>query len=131
MSAESQLAVLDAPSDTPPTLDELPFVRIQASKGWVSLPLRELWEHRELLYFLAWRDVTIRYKQTIFGATWAVIQPFLQMVAFSVIFGQLAKIPSDGIPYPIFSYTALLPWNYFATALAKSSNSLVASHSLI
>ncbi len=110
---------------------DAPFVRIQASQGWVSLKLREVWEHRELIYFLAWRDVTIRYKQTIFGATWAVIQPFLTMVAFSVFFGQLAKIPSDGIPYPIFSYTALLPWNYFATALAKSSNSLVGSQNLI
>ena len=131
MTAETQLTVLETAPDVVSALQDLPFVRIQASKGWVSLPLRELWEHRELLYFLAWRDVTIRYKQTIFGATWAVIQPFLQMVAFSLFFGQLAKIPSDGIPYPIFSYTALLPWNYFATALAKSSNSLVGSHSLI
>jgi lipopolysaccharide transport system permease protein len=125
------LKELDTASDASPTIKELPFVHIQASNGWVSLPLRELWEHRELLLFLAWRDVTIRYKQTIFGATWAVIQPVLQMVAFSLIFGQLARIPSDGIPYPIFSYTALLPWNYFATALAKSSNSLVGSQQLI
>jgi lipopolysaccharide transport system permease protein len=131
MSTEFQLQVVDAAPIAAPAYQDLPFVRIKASKGWVSLPLRELWEHRELLYFLAWRDVAIRYKQTIFGATWAVIQPFLQMVAFSLFFGQLAKIPSDGIPYPIFSYTALLPWNYFATALAKSSNSLVGSHSLI
>jgi lipopolysaccharide transport system permease protein len=109
----------------------LPVVRIQASHGWVSLKLRDVWEHRELLYFLAWRDVAIRYKQTVFGTTWAVIQPFLTMVAFSLIFGQLAKIPSDGVPYPIFSYTALLPWNYFATSLAKSSNSLVGSANLI
>jgi len=131
MSAETPVAVVDTPSEASGTHLDLPFVRIQASKGWVSLPLRELWEHRELLFFLAWRDVTIRYKQTIFGATWAIIQPFLQMVAFSLIFGQLAKIPSDGIPYPIFSYAALLPWNYFATALAKSSNSLVGSQNLI
>jgi len=93
--------------------------------------LRDLWEHRELLYFLAWRDVAIRYKQTIFGALWAIIQPFMTMVAFSLFFGQLAKIPSDGVPYPIFSYTALLPWNYFAQSLAKSSNSLVGSANLI
>ncbi len=131
MSAETQLTVVETAPVRDPAYEDLPFVRLQASKGWVSLPLRELWEHRELLYFLAWRDVTIRYKQTIFGATWAVIQPVLQMVAFSLIFGQLAKIPSDGIPYPIFSYTALLPWNYFATALAKSSNSLVGSQNLI
>src|SRR5260221_13062996 len=105
--------------------------RIEAAQGRVPVKLQELWEHRELIYFLAWRDVTIRYKQTIFGATWAIIQPFLTMVEFSLIFGQLAKIPSDGVPYPIFSYTALLPWNYFATALAKSSNSLVGSQTLI
>jgi lipopolysaccharide transport system permease protein len=107
------------------------FVRIQASRGWAPLKLRELWEHRELVYFLAWRDITIRYKQTVFGVTWAVLQPFLTMVAFSVFFGQLAKIPSDGVPYPIFSYTALLPWSYFASSLSKSSNSLVGSRSLI
>jgi homopolymeric O-antigen transport system permease protein len=109
----------------------LPFVRIQSSKGWAPLKLHDLWEHRELLYFLAWRDVAIRYKQTIFGASWAIIQPFMTMVAFSLFFGQLAKIPSDGVPYPIFSYTALLPWNYFAQSLAKSSNSLVGSANLI
>jgi lipopolysaccharide transport system permease protein len=129
---ETELPVLAAAAGSAPTpYGELPFVRIQASRGWVPLKLRELSEHRELIYFLAWRDVTIRYKQTIFGATWAIIQPFLTMVAFSIFFGQLAKIPSDGIPYPIFSYTALLPWNYFATALAKSSNSLVGSANLI
>jgi lipopolysaccharide transport system permease protein len=132
MSAETELPIAVAPPAPAPTLhQDLPLVRIQASRGWAPLKLRELWEHRELIYFLAWRDVTIRYKQTVFGATWAIIQPFLTMVAFSLIFGQLAKIPSDGVPYPIFSYTALLPWNYFATALAKSSNSLVGSAQLI
>ncbi|MDQ6672231.1 MAG: ABC transporter permease [Chloroflexota bacterium] len=131
MSVDTRLEVLEEAADAAPSVQELPFTRIQASTGWVSLKLRDIWEHRELLYFLAWRDVAIRYKQTIFGATWAIIQPFLQMVAFSVIFGQLAKIPSDGIPYPIFSYCALLPWNYFATSLAKSSNSLVGSQNLI
>ncbi|MBV8715829.1 MAG: ABC transporter permease [Chloroflexi bacterium] len=110
---------------------EVPMVRIQPSQGWVSLKLGDIWEHRELVYFLAWRDVAIRYKQTIFGATWAIIQPLIQMVAFSLFFGQLAQIPSNGIPYPIFSYAALLPWNYFATALAKSSNSLVGQQNLI
>src|SRR6266446_2321893 len=132
MNADGQLTTIVA-SPTPEVAenDDLAFFRIQASQGWVSLKLSELWEHRELIYFLAWRDVAIRYKQTIFGATWAIIQPVLQMVAFSVFFGQLAQIPSDGIPYPIFSYTALLPWNYFATALAKSSNSLVGQQNLI
>jgi lipopolysaccharide transport system permease protein len=110
---------------------ELPFIRIQPSKGWIQLNLRELWDYRELAYLLAWRDVTIRYKQTVFGASWAVIQPLLMMVAFSVFFGQLAQVPSNGIPYPIFSYTALLPWNYFAQSLTRSSNVLVGSTALI
>jgi lipopolysaccharide transport system permease protein len=132
MSTESGLTLTVASPTAPAAQSQdVAFVRIQASQGWVSLKPRELWEHRELVYFLAWRDVAIRYKQTIFGATWAIIQPVLQMVAFSIFFGQLAHIPSDGIPYPIFSYTALLPWNYFATALAKSSNSLVGQQNLI
>jgi lipopolysaccharide transport system permease protein len=132
MTTDSQVAIpVTPPAAEIATLQEAPFVRIQASRGWVALGLREIWEHRELIYFLAWRDVAIRYKQTVFGATWAIIQPFLQMVAFSVFFGQLAQIPSNGVPYPIFSYTALLPWNYFATALAKSSNSLVGQQNLI
>jgi lipopolysaccharide transport system permease protein len=108
-----------------------PFIRIQPSRGWVQLNLLELWDYRELAYLLAWRDITIRYKQTVFGASWAIIQPLLLMVAFSIFFGQLAKVPSNGIPYPIFSYTALLPWNYFQQALSRSSNSLVSSTSLI
>src|SRR5215467_11585099 len=110
---------------------ERPFIRIQPSRGWVQLNLLELWDYRELAYLLAWRDITIRYKQTVFGATWAIIQPLLMMVAFSIFFGQLAGVPSNGIPYPIFSYTALLPWNYFAQALTRSSNVLVGSTGLI
>jgi len=110
---------------------ELPFIRICPSKGWIQIDLRELWDYRELAYLLAWRDVSIRYKQTVFGASWAVIQPLLMMVAFSIFFGQLAKVPSNGIPYPIFSYTALLPWNYFAQSLTRSSNVLVGSTALI
>jgi lipopolysaccharide transport system permease protein len=93
--------------------------------------LRELWEYRELLYFLAWRDVKIRYKQAALGVTWAVIQPLLTMVIFSVIFGQLAKLPSDGIPYPVFSYAALLPWQLFAGALQRAGTSLVGNSNLI
>jgi lipopolysaccharide transport system permease protein len=89
------------------------------------LRLRELWEYRELLYFLVWRDVKVRYKQTALGAAWAIIQPLFTMVVFSVFFGRLAGLPSDGLPYPVFSYTALVPWTYFATALTMSSNSLV------
>jgi len=106
-------------------------LRIEPSKGWVSLKLRELWEYRELLYFLTWRDIKVRYKQTVLGAAWAIIQPFFTMVVFSLFFGNLAKIPSDGIPYPIFSYTALVPWTFFAYGLSQSSNSLVASSNLL
>src|SRR5437667_5931773 len=91
--------------------------RIQPSKGWASLGLRELWEYRELLYFLVWRDIKVRYKQTALGAAWAVLQPLLTMIVFSVFFGRLAKIPSDNVPYPVFAYTALLPWQLFAYSL--------------
>lgn len=104
---------------------------ISPSHGWVSLKIDELWKYRELLYFLTWRDIKVRYKQTAIGAAWAIIQPFFAMVVFSIFFGQLAKIPSDGIPYPIFTYCALLPWQLFAHALNESSNSLVANQGLI
>jgi lipopolysaccharide transport system permease protein len=93
--------------------------------------LREFWEYRELFYFLVWRDVKIRYKQTVLGATWAVIQPFFMMIVFTVFFGRMAKMPSDGIPYPVFSYTALLPWTYFSTALTHSGNSLLSGANLV
>ncbi len=97
----------------------------------MSLGLRELWEFRELLYFFTWRDIKVRYKQTVLGAAWAVIQPFFTMVVFSLFFGRLARVPSDGIPYPIFSYAALVPWTFFATGLTMSSNSLVGAANLI
>lgn len=106
-------------------------VRVEPSRGWVSLRLKELWEYRELLYFLVWRDVKVRYKQTALGATWAIIQPFFTMVVFSLFFGRLAKVPSDGVPYPIFSYTALVPWTFFAYGLSQASNSVVTSSNLI
>lgn len=111
--------------------DDAPVIRIEPSTGWVSLKLRELWEYRELLYFLIWRDVKVRYKQTVLGAAWAIIQPFFTMVVFSVFFGRLAKIPSDGLPYPIFSYAALVPWTFFASGLRQASNSLVRHANLI
>jgi len=98
---------------------------VKPSKGWISLKLRDLWEYRELLYFLTWRDIKVRYKQTVLGAAWAIIQPFFTMVVFSLFFGKLAKVPSDGIPYPIFAYAALVPWTFFANGLSQSSNSLV------
>jgi lipopolysaccharide transport system permease protein len=114
-----------------PSLPAAPVIVIRPSRGWVSLKLRELWEYRELLYFLTWRDIKVRYKQTVLGAAWAIIQPFFTMVVFSLIFGRLANIPSDGIPYPIFSYAALVPWTFFANGLSQSSNSLVGSANLI
>jgi len=106
-------------------------IRIEPSRGWISLKLDELWEYRELLYFLAWRDIKVRYKQTVLGAAWAIIQPFFTMVVFSIFFGRLAGIPSDGIPYPIFAYAALVPWTFFANSLNQSSSSLVSSANLI
>jgi lipopolysaccharide transport system permease protein len=93
--------------------------------------LREFWRYRELFYFLVWRDVKIRYKQTALGAAWAIIQPFFTMVIFSLFFGRLAKMPSDGMPYPIFYYSALIPWTYFSVSLGQSGNSLVANANLI
>lgn len=104
---------------------------IKPSKKWSALKLHELWEYRELLYFLTWRDIKVRYKQTVLGATWAIIQPFFTMVVFSLFFGKLAKVPSDGLPYPIFSYAALVPWAFFANGLGQSANSLVGSANLI
>jgi len=109
----------------------LPVTIIRPSRGWISLNLRDLWEYRELLYFLTWRDIKVRYKQTVLGAAWAIIQPFFTMVVFSLFFGKLAKMPSDDIPYPIFSYAALVPWTFFANGLSQSSTSLVASANLI
>lgn len=97
----------------------------------MTLNLSDLWFFRELIYFLVWRDLKVRYKQTLLGVTWSVLQPFLTMVVFSIFFGQLAKIPSDGMPYPIFSYTALLPWTLFANALNSASRSLVNSQNMI
>jgi lipopolysaccharide transport system permease protein len=104
---------------------------VKPTKGWISPGLDELWQYRELLYFLAWRDIKVRYKQTALGAAWAIIQPFFTMVVFSIFFGRLAKVPSDGIPYPIFAYAALVPWTFFANGLNQSSNSLVGSANLI
>jgi lipopolysaccharide transport system permease protein len=111
--------------------DEVQVTRIRPSRGWVSLNLGALWEYRELLYFLTWRDIKVRYKQTVLGAAWAILQPFFTMVVFSLFFGKLAGVPSDGIPYPIFSYAALVPWQFFANGLTASSTSLVASANLI
>jgi lipopolysaccharide transport system permease protein len=110
---------------------KLPVTILRPSSGWVALRLKELWEYRELTYFLTWREVKVRYKQTALGAAWALIQPLFTMIVFSIFFGRLAKMPSDGIPYPLFSLTALIPWTFFANGLAQSSNSLVGSANLI
>ena len=108
-----------------------PVIRIEPSQGWFSLKLRELSEYRELLYFLAWRDVKVRYKQTVIGVGWAVLQPVITMIVFTAIFGRFAQIPSDDLPYPLFSFSALIPWTYFSTALNRSIASVVAESHLI
>ncbi len=104
---------------------------LRPSRGWMDLNLREVWRYRELIYFLTWRDIKVRYKQTFLGAAWAIIQPFFTMVVFTLFFGRLAKVPSDNVPYPIFSYAALLPWQLFSKALSQAGRSLVASRNMI
>lgn len=110
---------------------DIPVTRISSSTSWLALGLGELWDHRELLYFFVWRDVKVRYKQTAIGAAWAIIQPILTVVTFTILFDKFAKMPSDGLPYPIFSYAALLPWNYFAKSLNGSIGSVVGGAHLI
>lgn len=112
-------------------LSSLPEIVIEPSKGWAPLRLEELWEYRELLYFFVWRNIKVRYKQTVLGAAWAIIQPFFTMVVFSLFFGNLAKVPSDGVPYPIWNYAALVPWQFFSNGITQSSNSLVANANMI
>ena len=109
----------------------LPVLRIVPARGWVSLGLKEFWQYRELLYFLIWRDVKVRYKQTALGAAWAIIQPLFTMLVFSLFFGRLARMPSDGIPYPLFTFAALVPWTFFANGLSQSADSLVGSANLL
>jgi len=104
---------------------------LEPSRGLVPIRLKDFWEYRELLFFLTWREIKIRYKQTMLGAAWAIIQPFFTMVVFSLFFGKLAGVPSDGIPYPLFSYAALVPWTFFAYSLNQSANSLVGNANLI
>jgi lipopolysaccharide transport system permease protein len=113
------------------SLEENFHIHIEASQGWVSLRMDDIWRYRELLYFFVWKDLKIRYKQTIMGTSWAIIQPLFTMVIFSLFFGMLAKVPSDGIPYPIFSYTALVPWTFFANGVTLASNSLVNNADMI
>ena len=126
-----ETVVVPKKDNTPVIPSHLARTRREASKGWELPKLRELWEYRELLYFFAWRDIKVRYKQTVMGALWAIIQPFFTMVIFSLFFGRLANVPSDGVPYPVFSFTALVPWTFFANALAQASNSLVSNANMI
>jgi lipopolysaccharide transport system permease protein len=107
------------------------IVRIEAASAPSWTGLRELWQRRQLVYFLAWRDVIVRYRQAVFGILWALAPPLLTMAVLSVLFGRLAKIPSDGLPYPLFSYAGLVPWSFFATAVGRASNSVIASASLV
>lgn len=112
------------------SVDNPTFV-MKPSKGWVPLRLKDLWQYRELFYFLTWRDIKVRYKQTVLGAAWAILQPFLTMVVFSIFFGKLAKLPSDNIPYPIFSYSAMVIWFFFANGVTLSSSSMVSEGNTI
>ena len=121
MSLEPQAAPVDRPLVT----------YIRASRGWSGIDLRELWRFRELIYFLVWRDVKVRYKQSLLGALWAILQPFLTMVIFSIFFGRFLGVPTDGSPYPVFSYAALLPWQVLESGVSKAGTSLVAGRNLV
>jgi lipopolysaccharide transport system permease protein len=113
------------------TLPDEPLVVVEPKKSWAWLDLRELWLHRELLYFLAWRDIKVRYKQTALGLAWAIIQPAFTMLVLTLFFGKFAGVPSDGIPYPLFAYAAVLPWIFFSNAVANSSSSIIGNANLI
>ncbi len=112
-------------------LDSAPTITIRPPRGWIPINLRDLWLYRELLYFLTWREIKVRYKQTVLGFAWAIIQPVFMMIVFTLFFGTLAKIPSEGIPYPLFNYAALLPWTLFAEGITRSSMSMVQDRNLV
>ncbi len=133
MTGDTEARASDDEKDAVATSEALvsPLSVIEPGKGWAPLDLGELWRYRELLYFLVWRDVKVRYKQTALGASWAIIQPLFSMVIFSVVFGRLAGIGSDGVPYPVFSFAALVPWTFFSNGLVQASNSVVNSQNLI
>src|ERR1700735_2414078 len=122
---------MNAATSTALNRPDIPIMRITPPTRWWIIPFGELWDFRELLYFFVWRDIKIRYKQTAIGAAWAVLQPFLTMLVFSLFFGKLAHIPSEGLPYPIFYYCALLPWMYFAASLQNATNTIVENQRLI
>ena len=112
-------------------LPDKPLVSIEPRKRWAALNLRDLWAYRELLYFLMWRDIKVRYKQTVLGAAWAIIQPLVTMIIFTYFFGKLARVPTDGVPYPIFFYTGLLLWTFFSNGVTNGANSLIGNSNLI
>jgi len=127
----TQATATIAEAGSPGSLSSGFTLRVQASRGLGRLDLGSVWEFRELLYFLVWRDVSVRYKQTVMGVAWAILQPLLTMVLFTVVFGSFAKMPSDGLPYSIFAFTALVPWTYFSQAISRSAVSLVSDPNLI
>jgi len=131
MKASNSLDVPSVPIPTPGQVVRTPTVKIRPSRGWLHLDLGALWQYRELLVFLVWRDTKVRYKQAIIGAGWAVFQPLISMLLFTAIFSYLAKLPSDGVPYPLFAYAGLLPWNFIAQAPSRSGTSLVGESHLI
>jgi lipopolysaccharide transport system permease protein len=132
MQAELANDLVPQEASTPITGEAtLPTTIICPQRGWQLVNVQELWQFRELLYFLAWRDVKVRYKQTVLGAAWAVLQPLMMMVVFTIFFGRMAGVPSGGIPYPLFAYAGLLPWMFFATAVTAAGNSVVQSERLI
>src|SRR5215813_13372712 len=117
MAKEAASEALSAPAS--PLLPPVVTTVIEPASGWVPLKLRELWEYREVLYYLIWRDIKVKYRQTLIGATWAIVQPLMTMVVFSVFLGRLAKVPSDGAPYPLFAFAALVPWSFFANGVTQ------------
>src|SRR5271155_3216629 len=126
------MASVTAPTSPLPVPHAAPvIVRIEPPRGWLDLRLGEVWAYRELLYFFVWRDVKVRYKQTVIGVAWVVLQPLLTMGVFTLFFGRLAKLPSDGLAYPVFYFSALVPWNYFSTALQSCTNVVVENQRVI
>jgi lipopolysaccharide transport system permease protein len=129
------MAVTEMPSALEQTgddeTDETNVILIEPMRGWIGVNLREVWQYRELLYFFIWRDLKVRYKQTILGVIWVILQPVMTMVVMSIVFGRMARIPSEGIPYPIFAYSALLPWSFFAGGLGRAAGSMVGSANLL
>src|SRR5580692_2268078 len=127
-SASGSLAAAKAAAEVmPPAAPAAVTVRIEPPRGLLELRLRELWEYRELLYFFVWRDVKVRYKQTVIGVAWVILQPLMTMGVFTIFFGRLAKLPSEGLPYPVFYFAALVPWTYFAQALQNCTTIVVAN----